>query len=132
MVGRQIRTLNTLIIGLKVDAALVYDQIQYPSVEVTVHMNILAEEGCIHLEVVIDGVVIRKLSPWKHGKDRRDPEGAFREKFSAGDATRVELRVRTDPFGGGHFWHPQDVLKKSVTLVAPKGTLANPFLDRPY
>jgi hypothetical protein len=132
MVGRQIRTLNTLIVGLKVEAALVYDQIQYPSVEVTVHMNILADEGCVHLEVVIDGVVMRKLSPWKHGKDRRDPDGAFREKFSAGDATRVELRVHTDPFGGGHFWHPQSALKTSVTLVPPKGTAANPFLDRPY
>jgi hypothetical protein len=132
MVGRQIRTLNTLIVGLKVDAVLVYDQIQHPSVEVTVHLNILADEGCIHLEVVIDGVVMRKLSPWKHGKDRRDADGAFRERFSAEDATRVNLRVHTDPFGGGHFWHPIRPLDKAVILQRPQGMWPNMPLARPY
>jgi hypothetical protein len=132
-INRQLDTLNILLLGLRVEGALVFDQIKNPSLEVEVCANLLAEDACISLEVVIDGKVVRKLSPWKHGKDQPDSDGAYRAKFQAGEATNATLRVQVDLFGNKAFlFPPKRAMEKSVVLVRPKGTLANPFLDRPF
>ena len=128
--NRQIRTLSALLIDLQIDLSMVYDP-NHPEVEVVVHANMIASDGSIHLELTIEGVRMRKLSLWKHGTDR-GPDGLFRERFSLGDAANVTVRVRIDPFGDGQLWHPQEPVKKSATLVPPKGTLGNPFIVRPY
>ena len=130
-VNRQIRTLNALLIGLEVDISMAYDP-NHPEVEVEVRANMIADDGVIHLELVIEGLRMRKLSPWKRGKER-GPDGAFRERFSLGDAANVTVRVRLDPFGDGRFWHPADkAYSKSAVLTPPKGTVENPFLGRPF
>lgn len=130
---RQLDTLNALLLGLRIEGELVFDQIQNPSLEVRVHANLLAEEASIHLEVVIDGRVIRKLSPWKHGKDTPDSEGAYCERFQAGDATNATLRVQVDLFGNKAFpYPPKKPMEKSIVLVRPRGTLSNPYFGRPY
>ena len=129
--GRQIRTLNALLIGLEVELTMVYDP-KRPEVEVVVHANMIADDGVIHLELIIQGLRMRKMSPWKRGKDR-GPDGTFRERFSLGDAANVTAKVRLDPFGNGLFWHPADKAhSKSAVLTPPKGTLENPFLERPF
>lgn len=120
LLDREIRTLNALLVGLRVELTMAYDP-NRPMVEIAVFANMIADEGCIHLELMVEGVRMRKMSLWKRGKER-GPDGAFREKFSLGESTRVTVRVRADLLGGGRFWHPQDPhrpLEVSETLSPP-------------
>jgi hypothetical protein len=126
--NRQIRTLSALLIDLQIELSMVSHP-SHPEVEVAVHASMIAPEGSIQLELTIEGVKMRKLSLWKHGKDR-DPDGLFRERFSLGNAANVTVRVRVDPFGDGQVWHPQEPMKKSGTMVSAQE--AHPFVGRPY
>jgi hypothetical protein len=129
--GKQIRTLNSLLVGLRVDVTMAYSP-THSEAEVEVHVAMCSDEGTIDLELVIQGVTVRKMSPWKHGKDR-DQSGIVRERFPLGDGANVTARVRVKPFPDVPYQVPSDkVLEKRVVLAPPKGTLANPFLDRPY
>jgi hypothetical protein len=129
--AKQIRTLNTLLVGLRIDVTMVYSP-KSSEAEVEVHVAMCSDEGSIELELIIQGVTVRKMSPWKHGKDR-DQSGIVREKFPLGDGANVTARVRVKPFPETPYQVPSDkALEKKVVLVPPKGTLANPFLDRPY
>jgi hypothetical protein len=117
MVGRQIRTLNDIVIGLKVDANAVYDDFQHPYFEVTVTINALAKEGAVYLEVDIDGVQRRPFSPWKRGEDARASDGTFRERFHfEKGASWVFVRVHTKPFGN-ETWYPAQPVERSFPIV---------------
>jgi len=129
--AKQIRTLNTLLVGLHIDVTMAYSP-KSSEVEVEVHVAMCSDEGSIDLELIIQGVTVRKMSRWKHGKDR-DHSGIVRERFPLGDGANVTARVRVKPFPELPHQVPSDkAQEKKVVLVPPKGTLANPFLDRPY
>jgi hypothetical protein len=117
MVGRQIRTLNEIVIGLKVDATVVFDDLQRPCAEVAVTINMLAKEGSVYLEVDIDGEQKRAFSPWKHGEDARASDGMFRERFRFDKgASWVFVRVHAKPFGND-VWYPAKAIEKSFPLT---------------
>jgi hypothetical protein len=116
MVGRQIRTLNDLLIGLQVDASSVSDDLQRPCVEVSVAVNMLAKEASIYLQVYVDGVEKRPFSVWKRG-DERGPDGAFRERFRCDQASWVWVRVHSKPFGND-LWYPAKAIERSFHIQA--------------
>lgn len=129
--GKQIRTLNTLLVGLSVDVTMVYSPM-HSEAEVEVHVAMCADDGTIDLELIIEGVTVRKMSTWKRGKDR-DQSGKVREKFPLGTGANTTVRVRVKPFPEVPYQVPSDkALQKTVVLAPPKGTLANPYLGRAY
>jgi len=117
MVGRQIRTLNDIMIGLKVDATVEFDDTQHPCAEVAVTINMLAKEGTVYVEVDIDGVQKRPFSPWKRGADARASDGTFRERFRFDKgASWVFVRVHAKPFGND-MWYPAKAIERSFPLA---------------
>jgi hypothetical protein len=114
--AKQIRTLSTLLVGLRADARMLSLAGQCDA-EIDVHVALCAEEGSIDLEVLIEGATVRKMSLWKHGKDR-DADGMLRERFPLNGGTNVTIRVRVKPFPEVPYQVPSDKAMETTVVLA--------------